>query len=121
MLQTVTSYSSFRWQTLVIACTLHTMLNSVYLSYLQQTITTIRLDAFVMGAGTGGCLAGVSQFLRGKKSTAKVYLVDPPGSALFNRVRYGVCYSPQMSERDVRKHRCGHPFRKTDNALCIVE
>ncbi|CAM9169872.1 unnamed protein product, partial [Hapterophycus canaliculatus] len=64
-----------------------------------------RLDAFVMGAGTGGCLAGVSLFLRGKKSPAKVFLVDPPGSALFNRVRYGVCYTPQMSERDVRKHR----------------
>ncbi|CAM9606759.1 unnamed protein product [Scytosiphon promiscuus] len=64
-----------------------------------------RLDAFVMGAGTGGCLAGVSLFLRGEKSSAKIFLVDPPGSALFSRVRYGVCYSPQMSERDVRKHR----------------
>ncbi len=61
-----------------------------------------------MGAGTGGCLAGVSLFLRGKECPAKVYLVDPPGSALFNRVRHGVCYSPQMSERDVRKHRCDH-------------
>ncbi|CAM9657376.1 unnamed protein product [Ectocarpus sp. 4 AP-2014] len=67
--------------------------------------TNGRLDAFVMGAGTGGCLAGVSIFLRGKGCPAKVYLVDPPGSALFNRVRHGVCYSPQMSERDVRKHR----------------
>lgn len=64
-----------------------------------------RLDAFVMGAGTGGCLAGVSTFLRDKGCRAKVYLVDPPGSALFNRVRHGVCYSSQMSERDVRKHR----------------
>lgn len=64
------------------------------------------LDAFVMGAGTGGCLAGVSMFLRGKGCPAKMCLVDPPGSALFNRVRHGVCYSPQMSERDVRKHRC---------------
>lgn len=72
----------------------------------------LRLDAFVMGAGTGGCLAGVSLFLRGKESPAKVYLVDPPGSALFNRVRYGVCYSPQMSERDVRKHRYGHARQK---------
>lgn len=66
-----------------------------------------RLDAFVMGAGTGGCLAGVSLFLREKGSPAKVFLVDPPGSALYNRVRHGVCYSTQMSEREVRKHRCG--------------
>ena len=64
-----------------------------------------RLDAFVMGAGTGGCLAGVSTFLRRKGCHAKLYLVDPPGSALFNRVRYGVCYSSQMSEKEVRKHR----------------
>eukprot|EP00904_Undaria_pinnatifida_P002810 jgi/Undpi1/1252/HiC_scaffold_108.g14166.m1 len=64
-----------------------------------------RLDAFVMGAGTGGCLAGVSLFLREEGCPAKMYLVDPPGSALFNRVRHGVCYSHQMSERGVKKHR----------------
>lgn len=65
----------------------------------------VRLDAFVMGAGTGGCLAGVSWFLRERRSLAKVFLVDPPGSALYNRVRYGVCYAPQMAEREVRRHR----------------
>lgn len=70
-----------------------------------------RLDAFVMGAGTGGCLAGVSLFLRDKGSPAKIFLVDPPGSALFNRVRHGVCYSSQMSERDVKKHRQGRELR----------
>lgn len=68
----------------------------------------LRLDAFVMGAGTGGCLAGVSLFLRDKGCLAQMYLVDPPGSALFNRVRHGVCYSHQMSERGVKKHRYGH-------------
>lgn len=79
-----------------------------------------RLDAFVMGAGTGGCLAGVSLFLREKGSPAKVFLVDPPGSALYNRVRHGVCYSPQMSEREVRKHRyrCIHCSRL---ASCITQ
>lgn len=76
-----------------------------------HVLCVVRLDAFVMGAGTGGCLAGVSLFLRGKGCPAKVYLVDPPGSALFNRVRHGVCYSPQMSERDVRKHRFDHRIR----------
>lgn len=79
------------------------------------TTNKIRLDAFVMGAGTGGCLAGVSLFLRGKECPAKVYLVDPPGSALFNRVRYGVCYTPQMSERGVKKHRCGYAWNCSGN------
>lgn len=74
----------------------------------SSPLPLLRLDAFVMGAGTGGCLAGVSLFLRDKGCPAKMYLVDPPGSALFNRVRHGVCYSQQMSERGVKKHRCGH-------------
>lgn len=91
------------------------LLNGKQIASIRCTITKIRFDAFVMGAGTGGCLAGVSLFLRGKKSPAKVYLVDPPGSALFNRVRYGVCYSPQMSERDVRKHRYGHGHAPNEN------
>lgn len=81
-----------------------------------------RLDAFVMGAGTGGCLAGVSLFLREKGCPAKIYLVDPPGSALFNRVRHGVCYSPQMSERDVRKHRCDHNDGKGHGEVkCLIK
>ena len=75
-------------------------------------VLLVRLDAFVMGAGTGGCLAGVSLFLREEGCPAKMYLVDPPGSALFNRVRHGVCYSHQMSERGVKKHRCEHGANK---------
>lgn len=95
-------------------CALEKLLNSRQIAPDCCTTTETRLDAFVMGAGTGGCLAGVSLFLRGKDSGAKVYLVDPPGSALFNRVRYGVCYSPQMSERDVRKHRYAHARDESD-------
>ena len=82
----------------------------------------LRLDAFVMGAGTGGCLAGVSLFLRDKRCPAKMYLVDPPGSALFNRVRHGVCYSHQMSERGVKKHRCEHDTSKSGTKVqCAVD
>jgi len=64
-------------------------------------------DAFVMSAGTGGTIAGVSRSwkeMRGKK-VVKVYLVDPPGSALFNKVKFGVCYASEQKERGVRRHR----------------
>ena len=56
---------------------------------------------FVAGAGTGGTLAGVSRELRG----ARIYLADPPGSALFSKVRHGVCYDANQAERTVRRHR----------------
>ena len=32
-------------------------------------------------------------------------LADPEGSSLFHRVQSGVCYTPQQSERSVRRHR----------------
>ncbi len=54
-----------------------------------------RLDAFVMGAGTGGTIAGVSTFLKEaftglwryrQKTRPRVVLVDPPGSSLYHKV-----------------------------------
>lgn len=45
-----------------------------------------KLDAFVSGAGTGGTIAGVSMALKSKHAGAKVYLIDPPGSSLYNKV-----------------------------------
>jgi cysteine synthase len=70
-----------------------------------------KLSAFVMGAGTGGTLAGVSLYLkkhlRKNRSNAsvQVFLVDPPGSSLSNKVKHGVCYAAQQSERTVKRHR----------------
>jgi cysteine synthase A len=49
-----------------------------------------RVDAFVAAAGTGGTLAGVSTYLRGKAPACKVFLVDPPGSSLAAFVETGV-------------------------------
>ena len=46
----------------------------------QQTNGAV--DAFVMGAGTGGTLAGVARYLKARKPSVQVYLADPPGSAL---------------------------------------
>ncbi len=45
-----------------------------------------RLDAFVSGAGTGGTIAGVSHSLKRLRPSVRVFLVDPPGSGLFNKV-----------------------------------
>ncbi|GAB4829112.1 hypothetical protein Ancab_018775 [Ancistrocladus abbreviatus] len=56
------------------------------------------LHAFVAAAGTGGTLAGVSRFLKDKNSNIKCFLIDPPGSGLFNRVTRGVMYTKEEAE-----------------------
>jgi cysteine synthase A len=35
----------------------------------------------------------------------KIVLVDPPGSALYNKVEHGVAYAVEQRERSLRKHR----------------
>ncbi|KAE8125388.1 hypothetical protein FH972_020201 [Carpinus fangiana] len=56
------------------------------------------LDAFVAAAGTGGTVAGVSKFLQEKVPNVKSFLVDPPGSGLFNKVTRGVMYTREEAE-----------------------
>ncbi|KAF6145064.1 hypothetical protein GIB67_013415 [Kingdonia uniflora] len=56
------------------------------------------LDAFVAAAGTGGTLAGVSRFLQEKGLNIKCFLIDPPGSGLFNKVTRGVMYTREEAE-----------------------
>ena len=56
-----------------------------------------RVDAFVMGAGTGGTLAGCSKVFE----EARIFLADPQGSALHSKVRHGVCYNIKQAERSV--------------------
>jgi cysteine synthase A len=41
------------------------------------------VDAFVCSVGTGGTMAGVSRFLKSKKSDVHIRLVDPMGSGLY--------------------------------------
>jgi cysteine synthase len=68
--------------------------------------TAGQVDAFVMSAGTGGTLAGVSQFLKEKKGNlVRIVLADPQGSSLLRKVTHGVCFTPEQSERRIRKHR----------------
>jgi cysteine synthase A len=63
-----------------------------------------KVDAFVSGAGTGGTIAGVSAALKQRNSRIKVYLVDPPGSGLYNRVTRGVMYTSEEAEGKRLKH-----------------
>lgn len=56
------------------------------------------VDAFVAAAGTGGTVAGVSRFLQEKKSNVKCFLIDPPGSGLYNKVTRGVMYTREEAE-----------------------
>lgn len=76
-----------------------------------------KVDAFIMSAGTGGTLVGVGGYLKDRwwrdqplqqqslSSPPKNILVDPPGSSLYNKVKYGVAYAPQQSEQRLRRHR----------------
>ena len=45
-----------------------------------------QLDGFVCGAGTGGTIAGISTFLKQQQRNVQVFLIDPPGSSLYNKV-----------------------------------
>ncbi len=48
------------------------------------------LHAFVAAAGTGGTLAGVSEYLKSQRRAIRCVLADPPGSSLYEFVRNGV-------------------------------
>jgi cysteine synthase A len=51
--------------------------------------TNGRIDAFVTSAGTGGTLAGVSEYLKSRRRGIRCVLADPPGSSLYEYVRNG--------------------------------
>lgn len=62
------------------------------------------LDAFVAGAGTGGTISGVALALKPRLPDLKVVLADPQGSGLYNKVKYGVMFSPTEAEGTRRRH-----------------
>jgi cysteine synthase A len=49
-----------------------------------------RIDAFVSASGTGGTLAGVSEYLKSRNPKVRTVLADPPGSSLYEFIRNGV-------------------------------
>jgi cysteine synthase A len=58
----------------------------------------------VLGAGTGGTIAGVSRFLKARLPHLQVVLVDPVGSGLYHKVKHNVFYSAQEAEGTRRRH-----------------
>eukprot|EP00736_Rhodelphis_marinus_P012211 Rmarinus@m.23808 len=73
------------------------------------------VSAFVAAAGTGGTLAGISAFLKEKNSAVKCFLIDPPGSSLYNRVVHGVLYN----EVEQEGKRLGNPFDTVTEGIGI--
>lgn len=64
------------------------------------------LDAFVAGAGTGGTMSGVARYLKEEAKMGnrlQIVLADPQGSGLYNKVKYGVMYSPTEREGTRRR------------------
>ena len=51
------------------------------------------IDAFVAASGTGGTVAGVSEYLKSRSPKVRTVLVDPPGSSLYEYIRNGVVKS----------------------------
>jgi cysteine synthase A len=66
--------------------------------------TNGKIDAFCMGAGTGGTIAGIAQYLKPLVPGMKVILADPTGSGLLNKIKYGVMYSAQEAEGSRKRH-----------------
>lgn len=63
-----------------------------------------KLDAIVLGAGTGGTLAGVTQYLKPLIPNMLAVLADPMGSGLYHKVKHGIMYSPTEAEGSRKRH-----------------
>lgn len=63
-----------------------------------------KVDAFVSGAGTGGTIAGVARYLKEKNPHVKIIVADPPGSGIYNKVKYGVMFDHAEREGTRRRH-----------------
>jgi cysteine synthase A len=48
-----------------------------------------RVDAFVAAVGTGGTLAGVSDYLKARNPRVRIVLADPTGSGLYHYIKTG--------------------------------
>jgi cysteine synthase A len=65
--------------------------------------TAGKVDAFISASGTGGTISGVSRYLKSKRRGIKIFVVDPPGSGLYNFVtRVRTCEGGE--------NMCFHPF-----------
>ncbi|KAG6891491.1 hypothetical protein C0992_005629 [Termitomyces sp. T32_za158] len=71
--------------------------------------TNGHVDAFVSGAGTGGTIAGIGQYIKSLNKNVVVALADPEGSGLYNKVR--TSRFPRLLSKS--------PYR-TDKTRCYV-
>ncbi|PVU87485.1 hypothetical protein BB561_006306 [Smittium simulii] len=62
------------------------------------------LDAIVHGSGTGGTIAGLTYYLKPKIPNLKVFLADPPGSGLANKINHNILFSETEKEGTRRRH-----------------
>ena len=62
-----------------------------------------KVDAFVVGAGTGGTIAGVARYLKSRLPEVSIVLADPQGSGLYNRIKYGVLFNTKEREGTRRR------------------
>ncbi|KAJ3160644.1 hypothetical protein HDU86_000403 [Geranomyces michiganensis] len=66
--------------------------------------TNGKIDALVLGAGTGGTLAGLTRYLKPRVRNLFVVLADPTGSGLYHKVKHGVMYAPTEREGSRKRH-----------------
>lgn len=57
-----------------------------------------------MGAGTGGTISGIAQFLKPRLRDLTVILADPEGSGLLNKVKFDTMYSSREAEGSRKRH-----------------
>lgn len=62
------------------------------------------IDAFVVGAGTGGTIAGVSRYLKERNANIQIIAADPQGSGIYNRIKHGTLYSSSEAEGTRSRH-----------------
>eukprot|EP00340_Litonotus_pictus_P000448 CAMPEP_0170515592 /NCGR_PEP_ID=MMETSP0209-20121228/2005_1 /TAXON_ID=665100 ORGANISM="Litonotus pictus, Strain P1" /NCGR_SAMPLE_ID=MMETSP0209 /ASSEMBLY_ACC=CAM_ASM_000301 /LENGTH=247 /DNA_ID=CAMNT_0010800149 /DNA_START=567 /DNA_END=1310 /DNA_ORIENTATION=- len=65
----------------------------------------IAIDAFFSGAGTGGTIAGVSNYLKEQDSNIQIVLSDVTGSGLYSYVKNKVVFTKEETEANRKKYR----------------
>ncbi|TID16894.1 PALP-domain-containing protein [Venturia nashicola] len=66
--------------------------------------TSHKIDALVLGAGTGGTISGLALYLKPLLPNLHICLADPQGSGLYNKITHNVLFSPTEREGTRRRH-----------------